>query len=122
SKGFWAVLDQGMFSVANFGANILLAKWMSKAQYGAFAVAFALFLLLGTFHNALIIEPMLVFGNDRYGKRLKRYLGALLYGHAAVTLIGAALLAGAGLVAARVFRAPELGMALVAMGAAAPFM
>jgi hypothetical protein len=38
-KGSLAVLDQGLFSGANFIVNILLARWLAPEEYGAFAVA-----------------------------------------------------------------------------------
>ena len=38
-KGSLAVLDQGLFSGANFVVNILLARWLTPEEYGAFAVA-----------------------------------------------------------------------------------
>jgi O-antigen/teichoic acid export membrane protein len=81
AKGFWAVSDQGLFAVSNFALSVLLARWLSPQDYGAFATAFAVFLLIGTLHTGLLTEPMLVFGSGRYKNRLSEYLGALLYGH-----------------------------------------
>ena len=61
-KGFWALLDQGLFSGANFLVNILLARWLPPEEYGAFAVAMSVFYLLAGFHTAVLTEPMMVFG------------------------------------------------------------
>lgn len=123
SKGFWSVADQGLFSIANFAANILLANWLvSKAAYGAFSVAFSYFLLLGIFHTAFLTEPALVFGSARYRKRLPQYLGSLLYGHGLVTLTGAALMLGVGLAEKWYSNEPQTGVAMIAFAWAAPFM
>jgi O-antigen/teichoic acid export membrane protein len=84
-KGGFAVLDQALFAGANFLVNIFLARWLEPAQYGAFAVAYAVFLLLATFHTAVLTEPMLVFGAGKYTKRFPQYIGVLMYGHWWVT-------------------------------------
>jgi hypothetical protein len=81
TKGFWAVSDQGLFSLSNFALNLLLARWLVPQDYGAFTVALSVFYLVGTFHGALLTEPMLVFAPSRYKGRFPEYLGALLYGH-----------------------------------------
>jgi hypothetical protein len=71
--------------------NVLLARWLVPQDYGAFTVAFAVFLLIGTFHTALLTEPMLVFGPSRYEGRFSEYLGALLYGHLSFTALSSLL-------------------------------
>ena len=92
-KGGFAVLDQALFAGANFLVNILLGRWMEPTQYGAFAVAYAIFLLLATFHTSVLTEPMLVFGAGKYTKRFPQYIGVLIYGHWWVTGIISLLLA-----------------------------
>jgi O-antigen/teichoic acid export membrane protein len=95
-KGFWAVADQGLFAGSNCIVNVMLARWLSPMEYGAFATAFAAFLALGVIHTSLLTEPMLVFAPDRYRDRHKTYFGALLHGHWVVSLCASAILAGAG--------------------------
>src|ERR1700691_3728197 len=46
TKGGLAILDQGLISGSNFLIGILLARWLMPEQYGAFALAFYVFLLL----------------------------------------------------------------------------
>lgn len=84
-KGGFAVLDQGLFAGTNFLANVLLARWLEPAAYGAFAIAYSAFVFLGTFHTALFIEPMLIFGAGKYAESFPQYLTLLLYGHWSVT-------------------------------------
>jgi O-antigen/teichoic acid export membrane protein len=80
-KGFWAIMDQGLFAISNFLLNILLARWLSPRDYGAFTVAYSVFLLCGAFHDALLTEPMMVFGPGRFRSRLQVYLSCLLPPH-----------------------------------------
>lgn len=76
-KGGLAILDQGLFAGTNFLANILLARWLSADQYGAFALAYAAFLFCGLFHSALITEPMMVFGPGKYSLSQAGYFAVL---------------------------------------------
>ncbi len=81
SKGIWAVLDQGVFAISNFIVNILLARWLNLQEYGSFAASFSILLLIGTFHTALITEPLLVYGSNRFRHRIADYSANLISGH-----------------------------------------
>ncbi len=94
-KGSLALLDQGLISGSNFLIGILLARWLVPEQYGAYALAFSIFLFAAGFHNALLLEPMSVFGPASYSKCLPAYLGKLLGLHSALVLLLASLV-GAG--------------------------
>ena len=80
-KGSLAVLDQGLISGSNFLIGVLLARWLVPEQYGAYALAFSIFLFASGLHNALLLEPMSVFGPTSYGKCLPAYIGKLLRLH-----------------------------------------
>ena len=97
-KGTWAILDQGLFATSNFILTILLARWLPPEQFGSFAVAHAAFLLAGTLHAGILIEPMLVFGSARHARRFGGYLNVLLYGHWRLAACGSLLLAMVALV------------------------
>ncbi len=73
-------MDQGLFSISNLVLNVLLARWLLPEDYGIFATAFAIFLLVATLHTGLFEEPMLVFGSGKYRNRISEYLGTLLHG------------------------------------------
>ena len=120
-SGIWALADQGLFSGANFIANVLLADLLTPVEYGAFTVAFTTFLFLGTIHSALLTEPMLVFGPGRYSNNVVTYLRTLLWGHAAVSAAFGIILMGGGLLC-RVLRMPSIGNALLCLALAQPFI
>ncbi|MFN3597889.1 MAG: hypothetical protein ACK41D_11535, partial [Rubricoccaceae bacterium] len=94
-RGAWTVLDQGLFAGANFAVNVLLARWLPPEAYGAFTVAFIVFLLLGAIHGGLLVEPMLVFGAGRYEGRTPAYLRTLLAAHARFSVAAALAMAAA---------------------------
>src|ERR1035437_1858534 len=116
-----AILDQGLFAGSNFLLNVLLARWIAPADYGAFALAYSVFLLLGVFHSALLTGPMLVFGPGKYRERFPEYLGILLRGHFALMLPGAALLAAAAFLLGWLY-SPAVERAFLALAIAAPFI
>lgn len=104
-KGGLAIVDQGLITGSTFAIGVLLARWLSREHYGTFALGFSIFLLLAVLYQALLFEPMTVFGPSVYHENLRCYLGALLRIHLFVALgiflalgISAALtrMAGAG--------------------------
>lgn len=120
-KGGFALMDQALFSGANFLLNILLARFLEPAQYGAYAVVFTWFLLLGTIHTATLTEPILVYGSGKYAERFSRYLGYTLFGHIGVSALISAILA----VIAVIFfglRINDIGIAFLGVALAAPFI
>ena len=95
-RGFFALLDQGLISGSNFLIAILLARWVSPQQYGAYALAFEVLLFLSIVYGALILEPLSVFGPSTYKNDLRAYLGVLLRIHCGLSvLVIAAVFAGA---------------------------
>jgi O-antigen/teichoic acid export membrane protein len=121
TKGFWAVLDQGLFAASNFVLNVLLARWLSPSDYGAFSIAFAVFLLIASLHTATLCEPMLVFGSGKYRNRLSEYLGILVYGNMGFAALGslALLLASLGIA---LWGSIALSVVLLALALAGPFV
>jgi O-antigen/teichoic acid export membrane protein len=120
-KGILAVLDQGLFASTNFIVNILLARWLSPAEYGAFALAFSVLLLVGFLHTACLTEPMMVFGPGKYSLQVERYVELLFWGHFALMLPVALLLAASGIIIASLHFA-QVGHTLIGAGIACPLI
>lgn len=120
-RGIWTVGDQALFAGANFVVNILLARWLSPEGYGAYTVAYTVFLFLGTLHAGSIVEPMLVFGPGRFESRLKPYLRLLLSWHGVFSIVAGVPLAVAG-VWALVAGQAVLGHALLALAVGQAFI
>lgn len=86
SKGFLSVLDQGLFSGSNFLVNILLARWITPEEYGAFAIAFSIYLFFAGISNSLTLEPMMIFGSTYFKENVDEYLTNLFKGHNGLSL------------------------------------
>jgi len=119
-KGGLAILDQAVFAGSNFAISILLARWLSPEQYGMYAVAFAVLLFLLNFQQALVLEPMLVFGSSVYRGCLQGYLKALLSLHLGMSLVMVLGLCVAAAVASKLGQANGLPDALIGVAFAAP--
>jgi O-antigen/teichoic acid export membrane protein len=101
NNGF-AILDQVLFAGTHFLLNVALARWLPPVEYGSFALAYSIFLLAAALHNAVLTEPMLVFGPAKHEQSFNHYLGALIRGHflfaipCSVALVVTGLLLGHG--------------------------
>ena len=85
-KGGLAILDQGLISGSNFIISILLARWLMPDQYGAYAVAFGIWIMLSLVYQSLVLEPMGVFGGSTFRTNLRGYLRSLLSIHVALSV------------------------------------
>lgn len=121
SKGGLAILDQGLVSGSNFLISVLLARWLSPGQYGAYAIAFGIQVLLTVVYQALVLEPMSVYGGSSYRNSLRGYLGSLLWVHAVLSLAICIALATAALTAKGIARSEGLAGALAGITIASPF-
>ncbi len=122
TKSTVSLIDQAFTSAAGFSVNLLLARWMTASEYGAFAVAFAGYLFLTLFHNALLLEPLSVLGPSRHAQHLSLYFRAQLGIHSVLvwplTLLS---LAAAGIIFRFSPHSPLVG-ALIGGGIALPLL
>src|SRR5580698_4063204 len=120
TKGGLAILDQGLISGSNFLIGILLARWLMPEQYGAFALAFSVFLLLSYVYQSFLAVPQAVFSGSAYSGSLRGYLKTLLGIHLILTCFGVVLLGGAAAIAAVLGKADGLPGALAGVAIASP--
>jgi O-antigen/teichoic acid export membrane protein len=116
-----AVCDQALFAGTSFAFTLLLGRWATQEDFGAFSVAFSVFVLLQNVFEGLVFEPFGVYGSGRLSQHLDAYIGRLLIGHFFI----AGALAGAALLIALVLGAEQqttLANAFLGMGLATPFL
>ncbi|HWC18924.1 MAG TPA: hypothetical protein VG498_18075 [Terriglobales bacterium] len=121
-KGSIAIIDQAFTSGSNFLVSILLARWSSPQEYGAFALAFAVFLLLSQLQQSVLLEPMSVFGGAYSGSRLKRYYGSLLHMQNGLLVAITVPLALTALITQQFANGQQLAAALWGVTFASPFV
>jgi O-antigen/teichoic acid export membrane protein len=122
SKGSLAIIDQGLISGSNFLVNILLARWLGAEQYGAYAIAFGVFVLLSLVYQSLVLEPMAVYGGSTYRDCMRSYLNTLLKIHFVISL-SLLVVFGATAFVIHVFgQGSGLGGAFAGVTVASPFV
>jgi O-antigen/teichoic acid export membrane protein len=121
SKAVLAVIGQGLFAGSHFLVNVFLARWLSPSEYGAFALAFACFLLFSMLYSACIYEPMIVFGSSRYAHNFQGYLGLLIRSNLAILAAVSVSMLGVSFLLGLLYSA-SVQHAFGALALAAPFV
>ena len=119
-KGALAIADQGLITTSNFLLALFLAREVSSAEYGAYAVAFEVFLLLGAVYLAFILEPISIFGASTYKGCVPEYVGQLLRVQLWVTLATVILVGGAAAAIYSSHGSRSLASALAGVAIASP--
>lgn len=116
-----AFTDQALFAGSNFVLTVLLARWLPADAFGAFTVAYAWFLLPQNLYDALLVEPVAIFGAGKNAQRFRPYLGLVFRAHVALGLL---IGLGLGVCAAGVllFGSHIVGHALAGAALAAPLL
>jgi O-antigen/teichoic acid export membrane protein len=122
TKGVLAIGDQTFFAGTHFLLNVLLARWLTPVEYGAFALSYSVFVLLASVHSAAFVEPMLVFGAGKYSERLDEYLGILIRGHFLLMVPVSLLMAAGAFVIIRWSLSAAVGHAFLTLALAIPFI
>ena len=86
-KVAFAVADQALIAGSNFLLNVLLARLLPMEGYGAFALAFSIFLLVANSYQALLLTPSLVLAVTVFAQRRVGYLAAMLRFHLWVSIL-----------------------------------
>jgi O-antigen/teichoic acid export membrane protein len=121
-KGGLAVVDQALVTGSNFALAILLARWLTPLQYGAYAVGFSVFVLVGMLYQALLLEGMSVFGASVSRSCLRKYLKSMLSLHLAVASVIFVVLGASAGVAFKIAPSSGLPGALAGIAVATPLI
>jgi O-antigen/teichoic acid export membrane protein len=95
NNGKFAALDQGVISLSNFAASILLVRWVSPTKVGAYVTGFLAIYFVRAIQNGLVIQPLNAEGAAKSDEDFKRYFSAAFVHQfilAVLSAVGAAVL------------------------------
>ena len=72
-QGYLSAIDQGVISLSNFMATIILARNVDPTQLGVYGVGFVTLRLVRAVQDGLIVQPMNVFGAGMEQDEFKHY-------------------------------------------------
>lgn len=73
-QGYLAAIDQGLISLANFLATIILARNITPTELGVYGVGFTTLRLIRAVQNGLTVTPMSTFGGGMDDEAFRRYV------------------------------------------------
>lgn len=77
-KGSVVIVDQGIVSGVRFVIALLLARYVTPAEYGGFVLAYGVLMLVNYIQVSYILMPMSVIGPSLDGEELRNYYSSLL--------------------------------------------
>lgn len=95
NNGKFAAIDQGIISLANFGASILLTALVSPTELGMYVIGFLAIYFIRAIQNGIIIQPLNTYGAGKDNTSFKAYFSAAAihqYILSSLTAVGAAIL------------------------------
>jgi hypothetical protein len=111
----WGMADQAMSSLTNFGVSVYVARTLGTVEFGAFALAFATYLIVLAASRGLATDALAV----RYsGVEPERWRRAVASASGTATTVG--LIAGAGCAIAGLWLGESTGAALLGLGLTLP--
>ena len=111
----WGMADQAMSSLTNFGVSVYVARTLGTVEFGAFALAFATYLIVLAASRGLATDALAVRYSDVEPERWRR---AVASASGTATTVG--LIAGAGCVIAGLWFGESTGAALLGLGLTLP--
>ena len=95
NNGKYAAIDQGVISLSNFGASILLARLVTPTELGAYVLGFLALYFIRAIQNGIIIQPLNTYGAGKKQDAFNAYFSAAAVHQVILSIlsaIGAALL------------------------------
>ena len=95
-QGYLSAIDQGVISLSNFLATIILARNVDPTQLGVYGVGFVTLRLIRSIQEGLIVQPMNVFGAGMEEDEFKHYATSTSIFQIGLALISATVVAICG--------------------------
>ncbi len=75
-KGALSAIDQGIISLVNFAASVLIGHYVEPTQFGIYTVGFLAILLVRAVQEGIIITPLNAFGAGLELNEFRKYVTA----------------------------------------------
>ncbi len=72
-QGYWAAADQGLISLTNFVAAIILGRAVSPEEFGIYAVGFLMTRFVRAIQDGLIVQPLNALGAVLDDRKFQEY-------------------------------------------------
>ena len=95
NNGKYAAIDQGVISLSNFAASILLARYVSPTELGVYTIGFLAIYFMRGIQNGIIIQPLNTYGAGKSEEAFRPYFSTVALFQAGIGIgasISAALL------------------------------
>lgn len=116
-RAIWTLLDHAVSSLTNLGLSFVALRSLGLESFGAFTVAFGIYLILFGLNQAMVGQPLLV----RHSSQPSRAAWELAARRAMGTSLTLGLLGASALTASAVpLRDSAVGVGLLALGAVLP--
>jgi len=76
NNGKYAAIDQGVISLSNFGASILLAALVTPTELGTYVLGFLALYFIRAIQNGIIIQPLNTYGAGKNQDAYSAYFSA----------------------------------------------
>ncbi len=76
NNGKFAAVDQGVISLSNFLASILLIRYVTPTELGVYVIGFLAIYLVRSFQDGLIIQPLNTYGAIATPEEFRKYFSA----------------------------------------------
>ena len=90
----YLILDQAVASLSNFLLMVLVARWLGPADYGVFALIAASWLIVLGVADSVVVDPMMVMGEEPDG--VGPHVTAVLIVGGGAAIVYTAVAAGLG--------------------------
>lgn len=98
ARAMWGFLDQAVSSLINFAVGFLIARHVSDERFGAFSIAFSLYIAFLVTARAAASEPFLIRHSGRDAPRWTTAVGAASGATLLIAVVGSGVMIVVGLV------------------------
>ena len=117
---FWAICDQGVWSLTTFLFNLYLVGELGPHRFGVYSVAFSVLLVVNSVQNSLLLEPMSVISAAEASRGAHGWKEQAARMQTRFGLLGAVALGGAAAITWKL--GFEFAFSLAALSACFPFL